>query len=81
MILGSYGNGAENISRIYVWADSLTWLGVPLVLCKWFNQMLCDRYFTDLILGSFGNRPVNKSRYHVLAVLLLLLRNHYIIST
>ena len=54
-------------------ADLRNLLGVTLVLNKVFKQTLCFGYFTELILGSFGNGPVNKSRHYVLAILLGLL--------
>ena len=56
-----------------VLADLTNLLGVTLVLNKGFKQTLCFGYFTELILGSFGNGPVNKSRHYVLAILLGLL--------
>ena len=58
-------------------ANSLTWLGVHLVLDQLFNQTLCVCYFTELILGLFGNGPVNKIIHCVLAILLGLFRDHY----
>ena len=54
-------------------ASSMTWLGVHLVLDHLFKQTLCVRYFTEMILVSFGNEPVNISRYYVLAILIGLL--------
>ena len=54
-------------------SHSLTWLGVILVLDQFLKQTLSVRYFTGLILGSFGNGPVNKIRHFVLTILLFLL--------
>ena len=54
-------------------ANSLTWLGVHLVLDQWFKQALCVSYFTELISISFGDRIVNKSRHYVLDFLLVFL--------
>ena len=45
---------------------------------KWFKQTLRVSYFTELVLGSFGNGPVNKTRHFVLDILLGLLRYHLI---
>ena len=56
-------------------ADSLTSVLVSLVLDKWFNQTLCVSYFTELVLGSFGDGPVNKCRHYMLAILIGLLRD------
>ena len=47
-----------------------------LVLERLFKKTLCVRYFTEMILGSFGNVPVNKNRQFVLAILLGSLRDH-----
>ena len=34
---------------------------VQYVFEQWWNQTLCDSYFTDMILGLFDNWPVTKS--------------------
>ena len=54
----------EPVSNIikYVLANYLTWLGVILVLNQWFRHTLCIRYITKIILSSFGNIPVNKTK-------------------
>ena len=39
---------------------------------------ICVSYFSDLILGSFGNEPLNKSRHYVLLILLCLFRDNYV---
>ena len=69
-----------NKIRHCVLADSLTWPGVNLVLDKLFKKTPCVRYFTDVFWGSFGNVPVTKNRHFVLDVLLVLLRDHYIMN-
>ena len=56
--------------------NSLTWLGVPLVLDQWFNQALCVGYVFEFISGSFVNGLVNEIRHYVLDVLLGILRDH-----
>ena len=56
----------------------MTWLGVYLVLWKWLYLTLCVRLFSELILGSFGDGQVNKSRHYALAILLVLLRDNYV---
>ena len=61
----------------YVLANSLTWSGVHLVFDQWFKQTLCVSHFTDIILSSYVNGPVNKSRYNMLDHLLVLLGDHY----
>ena len=67
------------INRIqYVLDNSLTQSGVNLVLKKWFKHTLCATYFTELILGSFGNGAVNKIKHYVLDILLVLLRGNYV---
>ena len=67
-----------NTSIHYVLADSLTWFGVHVLLDKWFKQTLCVSHLTELISGSFGNGPVDKSRHFLLALLLGLLGDQYI---
>ena len=62
----------------YVLDNSLTQSGVNLVLEKLFKHTLCVTYFTELILGSFGNGAVNKIIHYVLAILLGLLRDNYV---
>ena len=59
-------------------ANSLTLLGVNLVLDQLFKHILLVSYFTEFIWGSFGDRPVNRSRHYFLAMLIGLLRDHYI---
>ena len=46
------------------------WLRVHLVLDNLFRQTLFDSYFNEMISGSFGNVPVNKTRHYFLAILL-----------
>ena len=58
----------------------MNWSGVYLALGQWFNQTLCVSHFNELILGSFGNIPVNKSRHYVLYILPGLLRYRYIMN-
>ena len=41
--------------------NSLILIGVYSVLEQLFNQTLSVRYFTELIEGSVGNRPVKKA--------------------
>ena len=61
-------------------ANSLTLSGVHLVLDQRFKQTLCVSYFTEMVLGLFGNGPVNKSIHYVLSILLGLLRDNYIMN-
>ena len=58
--LGIFGNGPVNKIGHFVLANSLTWLGVRLVLEQWFKHVLCVKYFSELISGSFGNELDNK---------------------
>ena len=67
-----------NKYRYYVLDNSLNWSGVHFLSVKWFKQTLWFCYFTEMILGSFGNGPMNKIRHHVLGILLLLFNNHSI---
>ena len=46
-------------------ANSLNWLGVPLVLDQWFKHILLVIYFTEFVLGLFGNGIVNKIRHYM----------------
>ena len=78
--MGSLFNEQVNKIINYVLANSLVFIGVTLVLYHLFNHTLCVRYFTELILGSFGNVTVNKIRHCVLAILLGLFRDHYVTS-
>ena len=39
----------------------LTRTGVNLVLKQYYNQTLCVKYYTEMILGSFGIGQVNKA--------------------
>ena len=57
----------------------MTGLGVHLALDQRFKKTLCVTYFTELILVSFGNVPVNKSIHYVFDILLGLFRDHYVI--
>ena len=41
-------------------ANLMSWLGLHLVIEKWFNQKLCVIYFTKIHLGFFTIWPVNK---------------------
>ena len=59
-----------NKIRHFVLDDSIALLGVYLVLYQWFNQTLCVKYFTEMISGSFDNRPVNKIRHCVFSILI-----------
>ena len=54
----------------YVLSKSLTLLEVHLVLDQLSMQALCVSYFNYIILGSFGNVPVNKIGHYVLATLM-----------
>ena len=45
-----------------------------------FNHTISVGYFTEMILGLFGNGLVNKIRHYVLATLTGLLRYHSIIG-
>ena len=58
--------------------NSLTLLWIHMLLDQLFNQTLIVSYFTELILESFGNVPVNKIRHYVLAILLGLFRDCYV---
>ena len=59
-------------------ANSLTWSWVHLGLEQWFKQTTCVEYVSELIPGSFGNRPVNKIRPCILAIILGLLMGSYV---
>ena len=50
--------------------SSLKNIGPVILYCL----LVC--YFTEMISGSFGNRPVNKSIHYVMAILIGLLRCH-----
>ena len=67
-----------NNIRHYVLSNSLNLSGVHLVFDQWYKQTLYVSYFTQLVLGSFGNGQVNKIRQYVLAILLSLLRDNYV---
>ena len=45
-----------------------------------FNHTLFLRYFNEIISGSFGNGPVDKSRYYVLDITIYSLRDQYVYS-
>ena len=49
-----------------------------MVLDQRFKPTLCVSYFTELISGSFGNVPEEKSRHYVLAILLDVFRDYSI---
>ena len=77
-IKGKLSNKQVNETRRYVLADLLIWSEVHLVSEFIFDQQLCVSYFNELILGSFGNEPVNKIRHYVLVILPCLLRDNYL---
>ena len=58
-------------------ANTLTWLGLTLLLYHILNQTLWVRYFTEMVLVSLGNATVNKSSHYLLYILLGLLRDNY----
>ena len=62
----------------YVLENSLTLLGINMLLGQCFMQTLCFSYFTELILGSFGNGTVNKSTQYVLETLKETIISHYV---
>ena len=47
-------------SRHYVSANQICWFGVHLLIEKLFNQTHCVRYFTNIHLGCFTIKPVEK---------------------
>ena len=51
-----------------------------MVFDQRFKQTLGVSYFTEMILGSNVNGPVNKIRHYVLAILPGLLRDNYAIN-
>ena len=53
-----------NKSRQFLLDDELNLLRIILVLGMLYRQTLSVIYFTELVLGSFGNVPVNKSDAH-----------------
>ena len=66
--------------RGYVLDHLLSLLWVHLVLDKWFKQTLCVKYFTELFLGSFDNVPDIKTRHYLLAIILGLMRDYYVMN-
>ena len=61
-----------NKIKQYVLANSMILAGVRLVLEKKFRQIIYVIFFTELLLRSLGNGPVNKIRHYMLDILLCL---------
>ena len=61
-------------------ASSLTGSWVHLALDHLFNQALYFSYFTEMVLGSYDNGPVNKILHYVLPIILGLFMHQYLIS-
>ena len=60
--MGYSYDSPPNKSIHYALANSLTWLGIYLILDQGFNNTLFVSYFTELISVLFCGLPVNKRR-------------------
>ena len=60
---GSIQKLTSDYSIHYLLATLLNWFLIHSLIDQLLNQTLQVRYFTDLVLGSFGNWPVIKADY------------------
>ena len=73
-------NEPGNETRKYLLTTLLTWLGVHLVICQYFEQTLCVSYYTETILCSKHDGPLNKIWQYVLANLPSLLMDNSVMN-
>ena len=70
-------NQPVNKIRHYVMDNSITELGVHLVLYQWLNNKLCVSSFTEIMFLPIDNSTMNKIKDFVLVTFIILLKGSF----